>query len=141
MKKLLFAALVLFAACKNEPANTTKSDFTPPKSGTTVAADSILIEEDKLNHQYFGVTVIATDSSINGTYDIEAHWGFNMAVNTIRMPIGGEHFEPILRRGTDPYSFIVGFRFDNDTAFHEYYAIDGQRGQMMMKYVKAYTLQ
>ncbi|MBS1773017.1 MAG: hypothetical protein JST82_09150 [Bacteroidetes bacterium] len=141
MKNHLFIVLMILVSC-NEPTTketiqTTSSTHT--KAGEIIAADSMKITEDQLNVQYFGVTVYTTDSV--GRYDIEAHYGFNYAINTIQLPIGGEHFKPLLRKGDTAYSYLVGFHFADDTIFHDYYAITATKGQIGMKYTKAYTME
>jgi hypothetical protein len=140
MIKYLLPLLLLAGACTNSaPADTeTAIKHKVPATGTIVAADSMDIAEDKLNGHIFSVSVIATDSSINGTYDVEAVWGNNLANSTIRLPHGGEHFKPLLRKGDSAYTYILGFHFDTDTIFHDYYQISADRGQIMMKYIKAY---
>jgi hypothetical protein len=141
MIKYLIPVLLLTGACttNSAPADTeTATKHKAPATGTIVAADSMDIVEDKLNGHIFSVSVIATDSSINGTYDVEAIWGNNLANSTIRLPHGGEHFRPLLRKGDSAYTYILGFHFDTDTIFHDYYQISAARGQIMMKYIKAY---
>lgn len=142
MKKYLLPALLLVNACTANNASTDTETVTSkhkaPTTGTIVAADSMDIAEDKLNGHMFSVSVIATDSSINGEYDVEAIWGNNLANSTIRLPHGGEHFKPLLRKGDSAYTYILGFHFDTDTIFHDYYQISAERGQIMMKYIKAY---
>lgn len=137
MKKYLLPILLFINACAGSNEDN-QPKHTAPGTGTIMAADSMDVAEDKLNGYMFSVAVIATDSSINGEYDVEANWGNNMANSTIRMPHGGEHLKPLLRKGAEPYTYILGFHFDTDTIFHDYYQVSADRGQIMMKYIKAY---
>lgn len=123
------------------PRNAAHRKYNPPKAGSIVVADTIAIAEDKLNDQSFSVTVFTNDSSVNGSYDVAAAWGYNMANTSIRMPYGGEDFKPLLRKGDAPYSYIIGFHFNDDTIFHDYYEITAREGQIAARYIRAYTLE
>ncbi len=143
MKKIaLFVTLVscCLLSCNffgGNPKRPNNSPLLP--SGSVIAADSIPVAEDQLNHTQFTVQVYTTDSL--NTYEIEANWGYNTAISTIKMPIGGEHFKPLLRRGDSTYSYIIGFHFDKDTIFHDYYEVSARRGQIAMKYIRAYVME
>lgn len=143
MKKI--ALLIIPVSCcllscnffSGNPKRPNNSPLLPP--GSVIAADSTPIADDQLNHTQFTVEVSTTDSL--NTYDVEAGWGYNTAISTIKMPIGGEHFKPLLRKGDSSYSYIIGFHFDNDTIFHDYYEVTAQRGQIAMKYIRAYVME
>lgn len=143
MKKIALP-IALVSSCLlscNFFGNSSKSATNTPllPSGSVIAADSISIAEDKLNGSMFTVKIFTNDSL--NTYDVQADWGYNTAVSTIKMPVGGEHFKPLLRRGDSTYSYVIGFHFDNDTLFHDYYLISARRGQIAMKYIRAYVME
>lgn len=127
------------AACNgsgDKGKNTTK--LTP---GSVIAVDSMRVVEDSLNNAWFSVKLLATDKSDNGTYAINAAWGFNTAATEFTMPKGGEQLQPVLRKQAEPYTFNIGFHQEGDTAFYDYYEIKGEKGAIRMKYIKAYSFQ
>jgi hypothetical protein len=129
--------------CANDKkggSNGTGKQYNMP-AGKTIASDSMAITEDDLNKHIFSVEIITTEESDSGKYAIDATWGFNMASSSFSMPRGGEGLQPVLRRGSEPYSYIVGFFVPDDTMFHEYYSVTGIQGNIVMKYIKAYTFQ
>lgn len=145
MKKLAFLLVGVCAltSCKQnagEGKDTVAKEI--GKAGQIIAADSMAIEEDELNRRVFSVSIITTaESNSKGKYDIDAGCGFNKAHSGFAMPRGGERLRPVLRRGAEPYTYIVGFYNADDTTFHEYYSISAANCNMMMKYIKAYVFQ
>lgn len=145
MKKLVFlfvAACAVSSCTQNtgEGKGTVAAEMS--KAGQLIAADSMAIEEDELNKRMFSVSIITTaESRSKGKYDIDASCGFNDAHSGFAMPKGGEQLQPVLRRGTESYTYIVGFYNTDDTTFHEYYSISAANCNMMMKYIKAYVFQ
>lgn len=135
----ILCSACIISSCKYSSPKDNNMPVTDSKAGTIIAADTIPITEDKLNNSTFSVTVLATDSV--GTYDVEASWGNNFAQSTIKMPTGGEHYKPILRKSSNDYTYTLGFHFDTDTIFHEYYQVSAQRGQIAMKYTRAYIME
>lgn len=104
-----------------------------------MACDSMRVTNDPLNHFYFSVKVVANEASKYGTYTIKASYGPNDATSQFTMPKGGEHFLPVIQKGTEPYTYIVGFHYENNKTFYDYYQVSAQRGQIAMKYLKAYS--
>lgn len=137
----IYTSIIIYSACQSKQASNTANNTLKMEAGTVVVADTNDIIEDKLNNHHFSVTVFATDSSINGSYDIETAWGYNTAYTTIRMPYGGEHFTPLIRKGDRPYTYLIGFNFDDDTTFREYYEISGNKGQIKTRYTRSYTIE
>ncbi len=135
MKKLAPLALLFIYGCAN-PIQEKTTKTSSPKPGIIIAADSMPLPNDELNHRQFAVKIFTTDSL--GVYDVEANWGHNLAVTTLAMPHGGEDFKPLVRRGDSACTYIVGFHFNDDTIFHDYYQIKATSGQINMKYIKAY---
>ncbi len=145
MKKtvFLFAAACALVSCKqNGAGEKQEAQAEISKAGQIIAVDSMAIEEDELNRRVFSVSIITTtESGSKGKYDIDASCGFNEAHSGFAMPKGGEQLQPVLRRGTEPYTYVVGFYNNDDTVFHEYYSISAANCNMMMKYIKAYVFQ
>ena len=110
-----------------------------PKPGTIVAKAEMPVTEDKLNHFTFSVKVIADSNVKAGVYDVDADFGPNFAEGQLIMPKGGEHLLPVIRKGTAPYTYIIGFKADNDTTFYDYFEVSSNRSVTKMQYVKAYT--
>lgn len=131
---LLLAACAL-QSCHSEEAK--PKQF--PKPGTIVASAEMPVTEEALNHFIFSVKVIADSAITQGVYDVDADFGPNFAEGQLTMPVGGEDFKPVIRKGTEPYTFIIGFTTPGDTVFHEYFEVTSNKKSTKMKYLKAYT--
>jgi hypothetical protein len=134
--------LLIVASCSDhkENAGTNNATYTPPPAGITITADSVKITGDPLNNFIFSVTVKANSNTQRyGVYDVVTAWGPNIAKGQFTMPRGGENLKPLLKRGTAPYTCIIGFCYGTDTTFYDYYQAAGNRGSVEMKYIKAYS--
>ncbi len=148
MKKIITVAHVCFAAviaasCNSSThvANTGEAYSKLPKPGYVVAADSMeATTPDKLNHFFFTVRVIADSNIASGVYDVDADFGPNFSTSQFTMPKGAETLTPILRKGSAPYTFIVGFKVKDDTTFYDYFEVSSNGHATKMQYIKAYTL-
>jgi hypothetical protein len=140
MKKLAFIAITLLNSCKST-VNQQKNNKSTLPAGTVVEADSQRILEEKLNDFFFSVKIKTTATSDKGNYTVNTEWGYYTAEGHLTMPKGGEDLQPVLRKGEEPYSYLIGFYFKDDTSFHDYYLIKGQKGMISMKYIKAYTFE
>ncbi len=137
--------LLLSAACK-QPISNGDINYVAPKPGTVVAADSAKALYDKLNEFRYIVTVTA-DSNVNyGVYNVIAEYGPNIANGQFTMPHGAEHEMPLIRKGKEANTFIVGFHYGNDTSFYDYYEVTFLRkvneqavNTIAMKYLKSYS--
>ena len=140
MKKTisLFMTALLFAACNDSTINEHKPKHFP-KPGTTVAADQMPIIEDALNHSIFSIKVIADSDITSGVYDVDADFGPNFGEGKFSMPKGAEELKPIIRKGSSPYTFIIGFRTPDDTAFKDYFQVSCTKSSTKMEYIKAYS--
>lgn len=140
MKKTALCSILAlsFAAC-NDHSNKHVSYF--PKPGTIVAQAEEPVTDDPLNHFIFSVKVAADTNVDSGIYDIIADYGPNNAASKIVLPKGCEDARPVIRKGTQPYSYIIGFKLNNDTTFHDYFEVTSNRSSTNMKYIKAYTFQ
>jgi hypothetical protein len=137
MKRLVVVGLLAFAGCSSKPSSIQAHKPLPP--GTVVAADSMPVTEDELNHFYFSVAIKANEQTNDGRYDIDVAYGPNTGVSAFKMPKGCENVMPLMRQGTEAYTYIIGFKMPNDTVFHEYYSVSGSRGRIEVKPIKGYT--
>lgn len=94
---------------------------------------------EQLNKFTFSIKVIADSNITSGEYDVDADYGPNFAEGHLAMPKGGEHLVPVIRKGSEPNTFIIGFKLPNDTTFYDYYQVTGTHNAMKMQYIKAYT--
>ncbi len=133
--------ILSLTSCQSDNISNNSTAATALKPGTLLLADSLRIIEDKLNQQYFSIHIYTNDSSVNGSYDVQTEWGYNIATTTMRMPYGGENYKPILRKSSSPYTYIIGFNSEDDTTFREYYEVSGDRGQIKARYTHSYNLQ
>ena len=111
-----------------------------PRPGAIVASGQMPVTGDSLNHFTFSVKVIADSAVKSGVYDVEAAFGPNIARGRFVMPKGGAHLKPIMHKGATPYTYIIGFKVDNDTTFYDYFKVQSNHMTTQMQYTKAYTL-
>jgi len=144
MKKIVFSyfAFLVFviAACNNirdKGREDKPKEF--PKPGAVVATDSMPITNDPLNKFTFSVKVVADSNVKSGVYDVDVDYGPNFAEGQFNMPKGGESLLPLIRRGSDPYTFVIGFKMAGDTTFYDYFEVSSNRNTTKMQYLKAYT--
>ena len=138
MKKSI-VLLICFAACF-VACNNGNNNYTPPAAGTIVASDSMRME-DTLNHSMFAVTIKTGENSKNGVYLVAASSGKNIADGGFTMPKNGEKIKPELRKGSIPYTYIVGFHINNDTTFLKYFLVSSNHDSLRMEYIQSITLQ
>ena len=137
---LTLIAISALTACNNAHDNNGGQHVKQfPKPGTVVASAEIPIAEDKLNHFSFSVKVVADSNISAGVYDVDADFGPNFAEGQFTMPKGGEDLKPVIRRGSQPYTFVIGFQIAGDTTFYDYYEVTSDHNATKMQYLKAYT--
>ena len=128
----------MFASCSgNNAAEHAKKQF--PKPGTVVAEAKMPILEDTINHFTFSIKVVADSEIATGVYDVDADFGPNFGEGKFSMPKGAEDAKPVIRKGTDPYTWIIGFRMDGDTTFYDYFEVSSSKTSTKMQYIKSYT--
>jgi len=142
----VIACVLAFTSC-HTAASKVNNNANIIVPGTIVAADSETIKEDQLNGFTFNVKIITdSTSSTTGSYIVDATYGMDNAEGTFAMPKNAEHVKPILRRSTEPYTYIIGFKFGEDTTFHDYFEISTSqvalgKKAIKMAYTKAYTFE
>ncbi len=109
------------------------------EAGTLISADSMRIP-DPLNEQYFTVRLLTTDASDEGTYELQVVYGMNDASTELTFPQGTEPVTPTIKKGKEPFSYVIGFLYGADTTFNDYFLVQSIRNQTKMRYLKAYTL-
>ncbi len=149
MYSCLLGAAIIFCSCGNnqhqspagqEPKVTHTATEEVP-AGTVIAADSMPVTEDKLNHFTFSVKILSTGKTGKGHYQAEAAWGHNIATGEFVMPRNDYPLIPVLKRSSEPYTYIIGFYIKGDTTFYDYYKINGTRQTIGMNYTKGYRFQ
>jgi len=131
--------LTAFAACKPHAENGgSNENYSVPQPGSVVTK-AVTETNDQLNHFTFSVFVKAGGQSNRGIYEVLAVYGHDTATGQFTMPRGGEHLRPLLRKGDEPSTFIVGFHYGGDTAFYDYYKVSGTHGAISMQYMKGYS--
>ncbi len=110
-----------------------------PKPGTTIATMQMPVTDDPLNHFMFSIKIIADSDITSGVYDVDADYGPNFAEGKFTMPKGIEDIKPIIRKGSDPYTFIIGFKLAGDTTFNDYFEVSSNKSSTKMTYIKSYT--
>lgn len=145
MKYLPLIGLLTLAACSDEQQSPDGTKhFYAPAAGTVIAADSTRVAEDDLNESYFAVYVTASDKSAEGRYALRANFGFNEAESEIVYPKLTQGLTPAIRKDeTQQYSYIIGFKYDNDSTFNDYLKVFATRApgvgaRIELRYVKAY---
>jgi hypothetical protein len=148
MKYFIWLLVLTLSACGNTD-NTADNDsvsFYAPAPGTVIAADSMRIKEDNLNELYYSVSVTATGNSVEGAYMLRAAHGYNEAQSEIKFPKLTQSLTPAIRRDEQmPYSYIIGFKYDNDTTFNDYIRVFAKRmpgvaTQIELRYLKSYYI-
>jgi len=138
--------LLLSAACKQPKNSNGTNNYVAPKPGTVVAADSAKTLNDRLNEFRYVVTVTADSAVKYGVYNVIAEDGPNIANGQFTMPHGAEHAVPLIRKGNDAATFVIGFHDGEDTTFYDYYEVkfvtavgENLTHTIAMKYLKSYS--
>jgi len=144
MKTIVFPGfiflLLFFSACSNN-----KDQGVPdapakfPKPGTIIATASRPVADDSLNKFTYSIKIIADSNIISGVYDVDADYGPNFAEGQFTMPKGGEHLVPLIRKGSDPFTYVIGFKVAGDTTFYDYFEVMSNHSTTKMQYLKTYT--
>jgi hypothetical protein len=120
-------------------ATVTKVQWQPPAAGATVTEYKERVTDDNLNEKYFRVTVIATESSKEGTYRLKLEYGFNINETEVHLPEWnkGVTLKPLLKKGDGNYHCLLGFD-TGDGQFRELYTINAEGGDIRLKQPKGY---
>ncbi len=145
MNARLLLLICLFSACR-EARHSALAPPTPEQAPATqapapnkVVASARQRINDKLNEHYFSVEVISTPKSDKGVYEVLVTYRKYDASTQITMPKADEPIIPEVKKGTAPYSYIIGFHHGSDSSFKEYFLIEAERNSIKMRYLKAYS--
>ena len=140
MQKTILLAIAVstfsLVSCNNSGTEKAK-DF--PKPGTTIATASMPVTDDTLNKFTFSIKVIADSNVKSGVYDVDVDYGPNFAEGQFTMPKGGEDLKPVIRKGSTPNTYVIGFKMDKDTTFYDYFEVSSSKSNTKMQYIKAYS--
>ena len=133
----LAALALLFVACKNSKSS--GDEHKVPAPGTVVASAEMPVTDDPLNKFTFSIKVVADSNVAGGVYDVDADYGPNYANGQFTMPKGGESLKPVIRKGNEPYTYIIGFKVAGDTTFYDYFQVSSSKVATKMQYIRAYS--
>lgn len=136
LRAVVSCIVFTMASCGNNPANNVKE---MPKPGTIIASAEMPVNDDTLNKSMFTIRVVADSNVQKGIYDVTVTYGVNTAEGKFTMPKGGETLAPVVRKGTAPYTYIIGFLMEGDTTFYDYFEVSSSRTNTKMQYTKAYS--
>lgn len=134
MKFVLIALIPLFAlSCASEPAKESTATDTAAKQEIVNPANNIPSErkevkkeavasyrvktDNPLNDWYFSVQLFETTKTFH--YVMKLEFEEITGKDTLRLPNFGTMPEPVIRKGPEKYSAIIGF-MDKDKQFREY---------------------
>lgn len=135
MRIILFTtAMYLIAGCGDSPANQSKTSKDSAQGAEVVnAADKIPATrtaikkepvaqysertDNPLNEWYFSVKLYETSKTFH--YTMKMQFEEIRGTDTLKLPNFGIMPEPVIRKGPDKYSCIIGF-LDKDKQFREY---------------------
>lgn len=146
--KITAAAILLGLYSCNNPEGTVQqqpaskaavSQWQPPAAGSVVGKMEQRITEDNLNESYFRVSIISTDSSKAGFYNLKLEYGYNINEVPVGLPAwtGDTVLKPVLQQGTGKYHCLVGFD-TGDNQFRELYEVTVVNGNVKFKQTHGY---
>ncbi len=128
---ILFSIL-LFSCHSNNLNNTTQTDSASksviinpanaiPELRKEVKSDAVEVYKEKtdnpLNDWYFSVKLYETEKTFN--YLMKLQFEEITGEDTLRLPNFGNEPKPVIHKGKDKFSCIIGF-MDNENKFREY---------------------
>jgi hypothetical protein len=95
------------------------------------------IKDDHLNHWSFSVNLYETSRTMD--YRVKMQFEELPGDDTIHLPDLGTPPRPVLKKGDDKYTCIIGF-LDNDNQFREYKLVYARNDQLGIKTLKHYSV-
>jgi hypothetical protein len=95
------------------------------------------IKDDHLNHWSFSVNLYETARTLD--YRVKMQYEELPGEDTIHLPDLGTPPRPVLKKGDDKYTCIIGF-LDNDNQFREYKLVYARHDQLGIKTLKHYSV-
>lgn len=151
-RNLLFCCLLAAGCRETTPNNDAKTAAeTPavvespadkiPLNRTTVSKEPIAEHKEKtdnpLNDWYFSVKVYETPKTF--LYVMKCKYEELEGDDTLRLPNMGTEPKPVIQKGEDKYSCIVGF-MDNNNQFREYKKVYVKNDQLKVSSLKHYSV-
>jgi hypothetical protein len=93
--------------------------------------------DDRLNDWRFSVKLYETPKTFN--YLIEMQFEEVQGEDTLRLPNLGNLPKPVLKKGEEKYSCVVGF-IDNENKFREYKLVHVEKGNLKITPLKHYSV-
>jgi len=154
MKKILYAfGCIIALSCNHTEKKNSAADPTPAANTTpaVTAADEIPLYRDSvrtepvaeyrvrtdhpLNEWYFQVRLYETPKTFH--YLIKLQYEEIRGEDTLKLPNFGKLPEPVIRKGPEQYSCIIGF-MDKDNQFREYKKVYVENEQLKITALKQY---
>jgi hypothetical protein len=95
------------------------------------------VNEQLDNNWYFSVRLFETDKTLS--YRVKMQYEELQGEDTLRLPDLGMLPRPVIRKGPDKYSCILGF-IDQDSAFREYKLVYVKGKEMGIRALKHYAV-
>jgi len=113
--------------------------WNPPAAGAVVGEYKEAIPEDKLNNAFFKVTIVATETSNEGHFDLRLEYGGNKNETTIDLPqLGrGTILKPVLKKGEGKHECLLGFD-EGDGVFRQLYLVSVDNKNIKLKQTNYY---
>jgi len=147
----LLAMFILFASCNGNGTAVNNGDVTsattatisperPNPSPKPVAtySEAINSETGKLNHWQFAVSLYETNKTF--TYRLEVQYAELNITDSLQLPNLGVMPKPVLQKGKEDYSCIIGF-IDNKNTFRDYKLVSVTNGNVRIHTLKYYSVQ
>jgi hypothetical protein len=93
--------------------------------------------DNPLNDWYFSVRLFETGKTFQ--YLIKMKFEELVAEDTLRLPNFGAQPKPVLKKGKEKYSCIIGF-MDTDNTFREYKLVHVENGNLKLTTLKHYSI-
>lgn len=146
-----FFTLIVFMSC-NEPANTEQQDQVSesnkksltiliPEYRDTVRKEAIAQHQEKvdnpLNDWYFSVKLYETPKTFH--YLVKLRFEEIQGVDTLKLPNFGTIPKPVIQKGSEKYSCIIGF-LDKENKFREYKKVYVKDDHLKITALKHYAV-
>jgi hypothetical protein len=102
-----------------------------PVAGYSIKTD------DALNDWYFKLDIFETPETFK--YLMKFQFEEIRGEDTLKFPHAGKELKPVVQKGPEQYSAIIGFEDPSDGSFKEYKKLFVENGQLKLKILKRYA--